>query len=91
MTYDSWKTTPPDDEPAPVEHRPHDDEYDCDECLLDAGVCPGCGSPDECECDDGPCTHVYRGEMDGLDVRDVCERCGHERPQTLREHIEENT
>lgn len=32
MTYDSWKTTEPDRDPAPGEHRPYDDECDCDEC-----------------------------------------------------------
>jgi len=30
--YDQWKTTEPDREPSPGEHRPGDDSCDCDEC-----------------------------------------------------------
>lgn len=35
MSYDSWKTTEPDREPAPGEHRPYDDTCDCEECARD--------------------------------------------------------
>lgn len=38
MTYDSWKATEPDREPAPGEHRPYADDDDCcgcDECEAD--------------------------------------------------------
>ncbi len=34
-TYDDWKTTEPDVEPAPGEHVPYDEECDFDECLED--------------------------------------------------------
>lgn len=41
MTYDQWKTTPPDDEPAPGEHRPYDDACDCEGCQEDAAMLDG--------------------------------------------------
>lgn len=54
----------------------------------DDTTCPhGEDTPDDCptcsDYTDGPCSHQYDGA--------TCELCGGEHPQSLREHIEENT
>jgi hypothetical protein len=44
MTYDNWKATEPDREPAPGEHRPYDEACNCDGCNeMPRMTCPKCG------------------------------------------------
>lgn len=46
MTLDTWKTTEPDREPAPGEHRPYAAHCTCDECQAEydppPDECPNC-------------------------------------------------
>lgn len=58
MSYDSWKTTPPDDDPEGEQHR--DDAAE--------NACPDCGAPDGDECaHDCGCSHCRAREWQQQD------------------------
>lgn len=69
-SYDNWKTTEPDREPSPGEHRPYDDACDCDECNADRA------NLDDIDDEDEECT-CSRSRADLEDERGFpCSCCG---------------
>ena len=66
VTYDQWKTTEPDREPAPGEHQPGNDACACAEC---SEVCPECNGDRVITIEE-----VRRGELHHRD--EPCPRCG---------------